>query len=417
VKVKILATAAILAPLWLTTPVKAENPDHVKRLLETKQCQGCDLSGVNLTNANLEGVNLSGANLSDAVLVGANLTNANLQAANLTRANLTHAKLTNVYLDKANLIGATGIERQLADSLVLSGQEEIEKCITIGSEKERYVTLTTRANGRAFRVPDLAPPPRGQGIPVKRQGGSTRGDGESLTALIPPDFSGLTFPVVTEYPTFFAYVPPLDVLQTASRTAKFVLEDEKENEVYRTTLILPSQGGIVGIRLPTTRSLVSLDIGKKYVWYFESGDGSGVGLVKRVKLCPTLLREIEKAAFNERPAIYAKAGLWYEALTTLAQLHRANPNDATLTQQWEDLLESVGLEHIAKKPLLESLPQSNESPVQPLGTGKIPNQPAVGASSAEVKPSRGDVSPPDIGNVSRPVDMGQPSARPGGGTH
>lgn len=151
-KVKILATAAILAPLWLTTPVKAENPEHVKQLLETKQCQGCDLSRADLTNANLEGANLSGANLREAVLVGANLTNANLQEANLTCANLTNAKLINVNLDKANLMGVTGIERQLSGSPVLSGQEEIGKCITNSSVNDEGTR--NRADG-AIRAPDM----------------------------------------------------------------------------------------------------------------------------------------------------------------------------------------------------------------------------------------------------------------------
>jgi uncharacterized protein YjbI with pentapeptide repeats len=67
--------------------------DRVRRLLETKSCQGCDLRGadlkqLDLQETNLEGANLEGANLRGAKLGGANLRNANLQNANLTKADL-----------------------------------------------------------------------------------------------------------------------------------------------------------------------------------------------------------------------------------------------------------------------------------------------------------------------------------------
>ena len=48
------------------------------KLLETKECQECDLSGANLTEARLDGANLTGASLKEA-----NLTDAVLFAANL----------------------------------------------------------------------------------------------------------------------------------------------------------------------------------------------------------------------------------------------------------------------------------------------------------------------------------------------
>ena len=38
-KLQILATTAIISAICLVAPVKAENPAHVRQLLETKQCQ------------------------------------------------------------------------------------------------------------------------------------------------------------------------------------------------------------------------------------------------------------------------------------------------------------------------------------------------------------------------------------------
>jgi len=51
----------------------ASDPAHSRRLLETKQCPGCNLNGANLKEVNLQGANLQGAELSGARISGANL--------------------------------------------------------------------------------------------------------------------------------------------------------------------------------------------------------------------------------------------------------------------------------------------------------------------------------------------------------
>ncbi len=105
-RLNILAIALLAICLGDAAPVKAANPEHIKRLLETKECSECDLSGANLSfailvNANLRGANLRGANLSNADLTGANLSQADLSQANLNQAYLTQANL-----DRTNLTGA-----------------------------------------------------------------------------------------------------------------------------------------------------------------------------------------------------------------------------------------------------------------------------------------------------------------------
>lgn len=138
-KNQIIATVTFLTTLSLTTAVQAANPEHVRQLLATKQCQNCDLSGAGLVMADLSGADLSGANLALANLSRANLTGADLRGANLTSAslfgaNLNGAKLsgatiaatdlrnaylynvelTNVAFNSANLQGAAGIPSQIA---------------------------------------------------------------------------------------------------------------------------------------------------------------------------------------------------------------------------------------------------------------------------------------------------------------
>ncbi len=104
----IIATAVLLTTLYIALPVKAENSEHTRQLLATKQCQNCDLSGAglvlaNLSGANLKGANLSGANLSRANLSGADLSRANLSGASLFGANLSGAKLNDTNLSVVDL--------------------------------------------------------------------------------------------------------------------------------------------------------------------------------------------------------------------------------------------------------------------------------------------------------------------------
>ncbi|WP_332962542.1 DUF928 domain-containing protein [Microcoleus sp. ARI1-A5] len=51
---------------------------------------------------------------------------------------------------------------------------------------------------------------------------------------------------------------------------------------------------------------------------------------------------------------YAKNGIWYDTLTTLAQMRRKAPDDPSLKAEWTQLLQSQKLESIADKPLVQS---------------------------------------------------------------
>jgi hypothetical protein len=104
-----------------TPTTESEIGNDLDKLIETKKCLGCDLSGTNLAGANLTGAlmqsaslagadltyaDLGGADLYAANLYDANLRMANLTGANLTEANLTEADLSDANLTDANLFGA-----------------------------------------------------------------------------------------------------------------------------------------------------------------------------------------------------------------------------------------------------------------------------------------------------------------------
>jgi uncharacterized protein YjbI with pentapeptide repeats len=100
-----IVVPTLLLLLGAATNVQAENPTHLRQLINTGRCRSCDLSAVNfsrqdLSNADLAGANLRGSNLSNANLSNADLSNADLQGANLNNADLTNAIVQGTILDR-----------------------------------------------------------------------------------------------------------------------------------------------------------------------------------------------------------------------------------------------------------------------------------------------------------------------------
>jgi hypothetical protein len=226
-----------------------------------------------------------------------------------------------------------------------------------------------------FPVDNVGQPNGGTG------GGGTRGscfknqqnqeDKMPLTGLMPrnslthrPVNQTLT---VAANPTFFVYVPETTTLSAEELVfAEFLLFDDQDNEVYKTTFPLPtvlssdvpsssvSTPGIVKLSLPAN---VSLETAKNYRWVFqlvcEKANADRVfgqyveGRIQRTELSPDLKTKIEEATPLEQAQLYAKAKIWSETLMLAAQLRSSQP------AEWEKLLKSVGLNEIAQVPLLE----------------------------------------------------------------
>ncbi|MGE5657062.1 MAG: DUF928 domain-containing protein [Actinomycetota bacterium] len=210
---------------------------------------------------------------------------------------------------------------------------------------------TTQASQRVnFKPPDVT-------APGNRQAGGHRGvgvcsTGLSLTSLVPASNIGLT---TQTSPTFFVYVP-----QTSAQM-EFILLTEKEDEVVYQTMFKANNAGIVSVSLPQNTSN-SLEVGKRYLWAVSmicdpsdrSADVVVKGWVQRVKPAPMLLSELQqKAEPRDRLKIYAENGLWYDTLSTLADLRRQAPNDVSLTADWTQLLKSQGLDTVAAQPLIQ----------------------------------------------------------------
>lgn len=218
--------------------------------------------------------------------------------------------------------------------------------------------LLASGMGATLLTPVLAqqyvPPDRG--APGRREGGGTRGgclrSQPSLLALVPNQNFGTT---ISPYPTFFWYLP-----STSAQMAEFTLKQEDGSEIYRTTFQLGKQAGIVSLSLPAHAGLPPLEVGKDYRWSFSiicdatdrSGDLFTEGVIQRVQPSTDLVNRLKAAKPEDRPALYAQAGVWYDAIDSLAELRYAQPNSPALLNQWRNLLGSVGLTELANQPLL-----------------------------------------------------------------
>lgn len=211
-----------------------------------------------------------------------------------------------------------------------------------------------------FRVPS------GQGAPRsgRARGGAARGNCPQtalpVTALVPsaplahaPSPTEVVGQTVEDYPTFWFYVP---FALTPEQAAEFLLLDPEGNLVYSTHLTdSQEQPGIIQVKLPQT--ITPLQANTTYNWMFQVNCGTGDaistwGEIQRVALDPVLDTKLQGATQLEQAALYAEHGIWYEALTTLAELHSKQPDDPAITADWQGFLQSTGLAEIQAQPLL-----------------------------------------------------------------
>ena len=78
---KQILTALTIAATMFASSASAYDPDDLQKLMDTGNCEECDLWGANLEGANLKGADLRGADLSGAYLKDATLNYAKMNGA------------------------------------------------------------------------------------------------------------------------------------------------------------------------------------------------------------------------------------------------------------------------------------------------------------------------------------------------
>lgn len=209
------------------------------------------------------------------------------------------------------------------------------------------------------------------GLPGRREPAGTRtgatcvaANQKPLIAITPESNIGLT---LVPYPTFFWYVP-----ENYAKALEFVLVDEGEKEVYKTTFAPTGSAGVISLSLPATIGLAPLKVAKPYRWYFSivcdpadrSSDLLVKGVVQRVAPTAALVETLQRSEPRKRLEAYAAAGIWNDLLATLAELRRTYPSDSSLSSDWALLLKQVKLDDYAREPLVDSRTANQSSTIK-----------------------------------------------------
>lgn len=218
-----------------------------------------------------------------------------------------------------------------------------------------------QASGGASRG-DLFTPAKGNSSPQQASGGASRVGNNlnpaivaadapaALIALLPQSFYGTT---VSERPTIMVYIPASN-----AEEAVFSIKDEAGKMHYKMTIPVDAKAGVIAVKLPVDAP--PLTVAKNYQWFLAlKVDGQLSpstpyvdGWIKRIQPNPELTTAMQRQDALKLATAFGKNGVWYDCVATLAALHADQPNNATIIQQWEELLSSVSLKQIATVPLV-----------------------------------------------------------------
>ncbi|MEE9345344.1 MAG: DUF928 domain-containing protein [Methylococcales bacterium] len=169
-----------------------------------------------------------------------------------------------------------------------------------------------------------------------------------LLSVLTPEHTGLTSHA---QPVFYWYLSK--PVPKSYQFIEFVLSSDKSTTpVLRTRLDKPSKGGIQ--KIPLADYNISLIPEVEYRWSIalvsdanaRSLDIVSSGNVKLAKPNKVLETSLQAVSIAQHPAIFAQAGLWYEAMTSLVNQVEKQPENLTHTQNLAALLEQAGLQEI-----------------------------------------------------------------------
>jgi Domain of Unknown Function (DUF928) len=184
-------------------------------------------------------------------------------------------------------------------------------------------------------------------------------DGQTLTtplvALVPSSSLGNYGLTLDGYPSFYIHMPAV-----SEARLEFILLDELGDRIYETGYLVAAREATFSIDLPRNANLPPLEVGQIYTWQvrLKLNPNSIVtdyivqGQIERFEPEALLAKDLEAASPEEKVVLYARSGLWYDALHALAELRRANPNDPLLANEWTQLLRSADLDDIADRALI-----------------------------------------------------------------
>jgi hypothetical protein len=193
-------------------------------------------------------------------------------------------------------------------------------------------------------LPVYHPPDIGGGILPIRVGGGSRGggnDGITVGVLVPDQIALTTH----DQPSLYWYQSKL----ARTRCEVTLTEPEKARPLLDLQSTGPTAAGIHSVKLSDFK--VKLMPRVVYKWSIavvvdpasRSQDIIANGIIEYREPTSDLAAKLAAANDSNRAAIYAAAGIWYDAFDCLSTAIEKNPQDQTLPSQRAALMTQVGL--------------------------------------------------------------------------
>jgi hypothetical protein len=250
----------------------------------------------------------------------------------------------------ASIFGDNGQGEKAPKTIVEMTNKKPATDSTSKQPKKKQVSPETDSKKKksetGISMPVYMPPLRG--APGGRVGAGSRGI-EYVTQLyvLAPDHVGLT---IQKQPNIYWFISRL----TTYPIELTIIENRAINPVLEKRIALPEKSGVQCIRLSDHGVYLQKNV--LYKWFValvpdpknRSKDILTGGVIKRIEYPEALHEKLDKAGEGRAPHVYAKAGLWYDALAAISELIDASPNDKVLRKQRAFLLEQVGLPEISQ---------------------------------------------------------------------
>jgi hypothetical protein len=183
-----------------------------------------------------------------------------------------------------------------------------------------------------------------QGAPASRVGGATRGRDKTVTiqTLVPEvDEAALT---LAAQPQLYWHLS-----SETTHVVNFTLLDPSAADPMIDEMIEgPFAAGVQVLSL--TDYEIQLEPGRKYEWFVavvpdpenRSADTVARGAIVRVK-DPELASQVASSEPDAAVELWARSGIWYEALDVVSRSMRERPEDKRPLQVRDTMLQQVGL--------------------------------------------------------------------------
>ena len=136
--------------------------------------------------------------------------------------------------------------------------------------------------------------------------------------------------------------------ETSAR--QLVLSIREEGTIHHSQTLIPIAGTSGVITLQANPESPPLEMGKTYQWSVvlvcgERPSPSDPGISSWVRRIPQTQR-VNQGSNLEQAAWYGEQGIWYDALTSLVELKRSQPDNQELIKIWNEFLSSGGIKRM-----------------------------------------------------------------------